>query len=121
MTSAYPIELDGTDEVGASAYLYLLPEGNLLVDAGLRPGVVGDMVLSKLEVLEGHLPTAMVLTHAHPDHFTVLLGDLQTTFDLAARHGWRATVDVEQPDDDVSLLPRACWNQPTPSETGSRP
>ncbi len=30
--------LGGTDEVGASSYLYTLPEGRLLIDAGVRPG-----------------------------------------------------------------------------------
>ena len=62
------IGLGGTDEVGASSYLYLLKEGNLLIDAGLRPGQVGEAALPKLEVLNEHPPTAMILTHAHLDH-----------------------------------------------------
>lgn len=62
------IGLGGTDEVGASAYLYLLKEGNLLIDAGLRPGQVGEAALPKLELLADHPPSAMVLTHAHLDH-----------------------------------------------------
>ena len=60
--------LGGTDEVGASSYLYLLKEGNLLIDAGLRPGAVGEAALPQLGLLQEHPPAAMVLTHAHLDH-----------------------------------------------------
>lgn len=62
------IGLGGTDEVGASSYLYLLKEGNLLIDAGLRPGQVGEAALPRLEILADYPPSAMVLTHAHLDH-----------------------------------------------------
>lgn len=62
------IGLGGTDEVGASSYLYLFKEGNLLIDAGLRPGQVGEAALPKLEILTDYPPSAMVLTHAHLDH-----------------------------------------------------
>lgn len=64
--------LGGTDEVGASSYLYLLPEGNLLIDAGLRPGALGEAALPKLALLRDHPPAAMVLTHAHLDHVAAL-------------------------------------------------
>jgi len=64
--------LGGTDEVGASSYLYLLKEGNLLIDAGLRPGQVGEAALPKLDVLAEHPPSAIVLTHAHLDHVAAL-------------------------------------------------
>lgn len=67
MTFAF-LGLGGTDEVGASSYLYLLKEGNLLIDAGLRPGQVGEAALPKLELLAEHPPTSMILTHAHLDH-----------------------------------------------------
>ncbi|WP_353543705.1 MBL fold metallo-hydrolase [Deinococcus xinjiangensis] len=60
--------LGGTDEVGASSYLYLLKEGNLLIDAGLRPGAVGEAALPQLDLLTAHPPACMVLTHAHLDH-----------------------------------------------------
>lgn len=60
--------LGGTDEVGASSYLYLLKEGNLLIDAGVRPGQVGEAALPHLERLADHPPACMVLTHAHLDH-----------------------------------------------------
>ena len=66
------IGLGGTDEVGASSYLYLLKEGNLLIDAGVRPGGVGEAALPKFELLGEHPPTAMVLTHAHLDHVGAL-------------------------------------------------
>jgi len=66
------IGLGGTDEVGASSYLYLLQEGNLLIDAGARPGHVGEAALPKLEVLAEHSLAAMVLTHAHLDHLGAL-------------------------------------------------
>ncbi len=66
------IGLGGTDEVGASSYLYLLNEGNLLIDAGVRPGAVGEAALPKFELLAEHPPTAMVLTHAHLDHVGAL-------------------------------------------------
>ncbi len=62
------LRLGGTDEVRASSYLYLLKEGNLLIDAGLRPGAVGEAALPQLGLLPEHPPTAMVLTHAHLDH-----------------------------------------------------
>lgn len=62
------IGLGGTDEVGASSYLYLLKEGNLLIDAGMRPGRVGEAALPKFELLAEHPPTAMVLTHAPFNH-----------------------------------------------------
>ena len=62
------IGLGGTDEVGASSYLYLLKEGNLLIDAGVRPGRVGEAALPKFELLAEHPPTAMVLTHAPFNH-----------------------------------------------------
>jgi uncharacterized protein len=66
------IGLGGTDEVGASSYLYLLKEGNLLIDAGVRPGGMGEAALPKFELLGEHPPTAMVLTHAHLDHVGAL-------------------------------------------------
>lgn len=66
------IGLGGTDEVGASSYLYLLQEGTLLIDAGVRPGGVGEAALPKFELLGEHPPTAMVLTHAHLDHVGAL-------------------------------------------------
>ncbi|MBX8465000.1 MBL fold metallo-hydrolase [Deinococcus sp. RIT780] len=66
------VGLGGTDEVGASSYLYLLKEGNLLIDAGLRPGQVGEAALPQLERLQEHPPSAMVLTHAHLDHVAAL-------------------------------------------------
>ncbi|MGI8747743.1 MAG: MBL fold metallo-hydrolase, partial [Deinococcus sp.] len=56
----------------ASSYLYLLSEGNLLIDAGVRPGGVGVAALPKLELLAEHPPAAMVLTHAHLDHVGAL-------------------------------------------------
>jgi predicted metal-dependent RNase len=43
------VGLGGTDEVRASSYLYLLTEGNLLIDAGVRPGGVGEAALPKFE------------------------------------------------------------------------
>lgn len=58
--------------MGASSYLYLLPEGNLLIDAGLRPGALGEAALPKLELLREHPPAVMVLTHAHLDHVAAL-------------------------------------------------
>ncbi|WP_104992113.1 MBL fold metallo-hydrolase [Deinococcus sp. NW-56] len=64
--------LGGTDEVGASSYLYLLKEGNLLIDAGLRPGQVGEAALPQLDLLQEHPPTAAILTHAHLDHVAAL-------------------------------------------------
>lgn len=66
------IGLGGTDEVGASSYLDLLKEGNLLIDAGVRPGGVGEVALPKFELLGEHPPAAMVLTHAHLDHVGAL-------------------------------------------------
>jgi Cft2 family RNA processing exonuclease len=64
--------LGGTDEMGASSYLYLLKEGNLLIDAGVRPGGVGEAALPKFELLGEHPSSAMVLTHAHLDHVGAL-------------------------------------------------
>ena len=64
--------LGGTDEVGDSSYLYLLREGNLLIDAGVRPGAMGEAALPKFELLSEHPPAAMVLTHAHLDQVGAL-------------------------------------------------
>ncbi|MFD2610794.1 MBL fold metallo-hydrolase, partial [Deinococcus taklimakanensis] len=72
MSDLHFIGLGGTDEVGASSYLYLLKEGNLLIDAGARPGAVGEAALPQLGVLGEHPPTAMILTHAHLDHVGAL-------------------------------------------------
>ncbi|GGR34596.1 MBL fold metallo-hydrolase [Deinococcus ruber] len=66
------IGLGGTDEVGASSYLYLLPGAKVLIDAGARPGQVGEAALPKLELLTEHPPTTMILTHAHLDHVGAL-------------------------------------------------
>jgi Cft2 family RNA processing exonuclease len=64
--------LGGTDEVGASSYLYELSRIRLLVDAGLRPTMMGEASLPMLEVLEEHPPELMILTHAHLDHVGAL-------------------------------------------------
>ncbi len=58
--------------MGASSYLYLLTEGRLLIDAGLRPGQMGEAALPRLELLAEHPPSAMILTHAHLDHVAAL-------------------------------------------------
>lgn len=72
MSELHFLGLGGTDEVGASSYLYRLREGNLLIDAGARPGSVGEAALPQLERLAEHPPTAMILTHAHLDHVGAL-------------------------------------------------
>ncbi|WP_084474439.1 MBL fold metallo-hydrolase [Deinococcus pimensis] len=72
MADMHFLGLGGTDEVGASSYEYLLPEGNLLVDAGVRPGASGEAALPNLALLREHRPSAMVLTHAHLDHVAAL-------------------------------------------------
>jgi len=64
--------LGGTDEVGASSYLYRLGKHNLLIDAGVRPGGVGEAALPKLDLLSEFPPEAMILTHAHLDHVGAL-------------------------------------------------
>lgn len=64
--------LGGTDEVGASSYLYKLSSSSLLVDAGLRPTMMGEASLPLLDRLEDHPPDLMVLTHAHLDHVGAL-------------------------------------------------
>lgn len=56
MSDLHFLGLGGTDEVGASSYLYLLKEGNLLLDAGLRPGTVGKAALPQLGRLLKHPP-----------------------------------------------------------------
>lgn len=64
--------LGGTDEVGASCYLYRFIEGRLLIDAGLRPGQMGEAALPQLELLKDSPPDAIILTHAHLDHTAAL-------------------------------------------------
>jgi len=64
--------LGGTDEVGASSYLYTLPEGRLLIDAGVRPGVLGAAALPDFALLEDGGPDAILITHAHLDHIGAL-------------------------------------------------
>ncbi|MFK7602170.1 MBL fold metallo-hydrolase [Deinococcus sp. SM5_A1] len=72
MSDLHFLGLGGTDEVGASSYLYRLAEGNLLIDAGARPGSIGDAALPQLGLLADHPPAAMILTHAHLDHVGAL-------------------------------------------------
>lgn len=72
MNDLHFLGLGGTDEVGASSYLYLLTEGNLLIDAGARPGAIGEAALPQLELLTEHPPVAVILTHAHLDHLGAL-------------------------------------------------
>ena len=64
--------LGGPDEVGASAYLYLLQEGTLLIDAGLRPGQPMSSAFPQLDLLGEHPPKAVILTHAHLNHVGAL-------------------------------------------------
>lgn len=72
MADLHFLGLGGTDEVGASSYLYLLQGGYLLIDAGARPGRVGEAALPDLARLSEHPPTAMILTNAHLDHVGAL-------------------------------------------------
>lgn len=44
--------LGGTDEVGASSYLYELDGVRLLVDAGVRPTMMGEASLPSFDLLE---------------------------------------------------------------------
>ncbi len=60
--------LGGTNEVGASCYLYELGETRLLIDAGMRPTMIGEESLPMLELLKDHPPDLMILSHAHLDH-----------------------------------------------------
>jgi uncharacterized protein len=62
------IALGGANEVGASSYLYLLEEATLLIDAGLRPGMIGEASIPLLEPLKSFPPDLMLITHAHLDH-----------------------------------------------------
>ena len=64
--------LGGTDEVGASSYLYDLDGTRILIDAGLRPTMIGEASLPMLELLERYPPDLMLLTHAHLDHVGAL-------------------------------------------------
>ncbi len=68
------IGLGGTDEIGASSYLYLLGEQTLLIDAGIRPGGSGEQMLPNLGILDdlGRTLDAIILTHAHLDHVGAL-------------------------------------------------
>ncbi len=72
MSDLHFIGLGGTDEVGASSYLYLLGGGNLLIDAGVRPGKLAEAAIPKFELLSEFPPSAMILTHAHLDHLGAL-------------------------------------------------
>ena len=64
--------LGGTDEVGGSSYLYELDGLRLLVDAGVRPTMMGEASLPSFGLLEDHPPDLMILTHAHLDHVGAL-------------------------------------------------
>lgn len=64
--------LGGTNEVGASSYLFSFPEARVLVDAGLRPSQIGEAGLPMLEMLKTQPPDVIVLTHAHLDHVGAL-------------------------------------------------
>jgi uncharacterized protein len=65
------LPLGGADEIGASSYLYRRAGGSLLVDAGVRTGVLGAAGLPLFEAID-HPPDAFVLTHAHLDHLGAL-------------------------------------------------
>ena len=60
--------LGGTNEVGASCYLYELGDTRLLIDAGMRPTMIGEESLPMLELLKDNPPDLMILSHAHLDH-----------------------------------------------------
>ena len=60
--------LGGTNEVGASCYLYEFGDTRLLIDAGMRPTMIGEESLPMLELLKEHPPDLMILSHAHLDH-----------------------------------------------------
>ncbi len=60
--------LGGTNEVGASCYLYEFGDTRLLIDAGMRPTMIGEASLPMLELLKEHPPDLMILSHAHLDH-----------------------------------------------------
>lgn len=59
--------LGGGSEVGASSYLYEFGSDRILVDAGVRPNVVGPESLPDFTHL-AEAPAALLLTHAHSDH-----------------------------------------------------
>lgn len=65
--------LGGTSEVGASSQLIAIGKHRILVDAGARPGLLGDDAMPAFELLTGHnTPSSVVLTHAHLDHVGML-------------------------------------------------
>lgn len=53
------------NEIGASSYLYGLGPSDVLIDAGVRPGIEGPQGLPALAHAK---PALTVLTHAHLDH-----------------------------------------------------
>ncbi|MFC0595423.1 MBL fold metallo-hydrolase [Thermus composti] len=65
------LALGGAREVGASAHLLVVDGVRLLVDCGLRPGLLGEAALPRLDLLT-EPPDAVLLTHAHLDHVGAL-------------------------------------------------
>ncbi len=59
--------LGGTNEVGASCYLYKLGNTRLLIDTGMRPTMIGKGSLRAPSSL-----TLMILSHAHLDYVGVI-------------------------------------------------
>ncbi|TFU26504.1 MBL fold metallo-hydrolase [Thermus tengchongensis] len=65
------LALGGALEVGASAHLLTLDGVRFLVDVGLRPSLLGEAALPRLDLLS-EPPDAVLLTHAHLDHVGAL-------------------------------------------------
>lgn len=57
--------------MGASSYLYTFGTTRILIDAGTRPGLLGEVSLPDLSLLRESLD-AVLLTHAHSDHIGAL-------------------------------------------------
>jgi uncharacterized protein len=65
------LALGGADEIGASCYLYRRAGGSVLIDAGVRTGLLGAAALPALDGIET-APDAFFLSHAHLDHVGAL-------------------------------------------------
>jgi predicted metal-dependent RNase len=77
------LALGGAEEIGASSYYIGTERAGILLDCGVRIGLLGEAALPRLELLRGLPLEAVLITHAHLDH----LGGLPFLRPLLAEQG----------------------------------
>jgi len=62
------LSLTHRPEIGANSYALRMGERVIILDAGMHPKEEGRAALPHYEKLEGLIPSAILITHAHQDH-----------------------------------------------------